>query len=738
MANDTETRKGAGESGARNNPRSGNAARSGGTPRNNNSGGGAPRNSGGGAQRANTGGENTNARANQRGEGGNARANQRGGNARNNQRGGNARGGASTTFDDREGMSNRGGNRGGGNRGASQGRGGHQGRGGQAAASRLAVQQRPPARPRGPIELPSVMTVRELSEATGIGAAEILKALLKGGVLATINMQIDYETAALILADLGIETTEQTADQYAGIVESVEEALAAEDPANLRPRPPVVTIMGHVDHGKTKLLDAIRSTRVAEGEAGGITQHIGAYQVDVHGRKITFLDTPGHEAFTAMRARGAQATDIVVLVVAADDGVMPQTQEAISHVKAANVPMIVAINKIDLPTANPDRIKQQLAQNDVLVEDYGGDIPCVEVSARQRINIDGLLEMILLVADLRELKANPNTSAVGTIVEAEKDKNRGVVVTALIQNGTLRIEDTVLVGSVTGKIKAMFNDSGKKLRFAEPSTPVEILGLEDVPQAGDLLQVVDDIALAREVALQRQRQQRMDTMAANSRGVSLDDLFNKIQEGQVKELNVILKADVQGSIGAIEHQLNQLNSTQSEVQIKIIHKGTGAITDSDVNLAVASNGLIIGFNTRPNPGARRSAEQQGIDIRFYNIIYQLTDDLKKAMVGMLAPEYKEHIEGFAEVRKIFRLPTREVVAGLYVTDGKIVRNLNVRVLRNGAVIHDGKISSLKRLKDDVREVTAGYECGLVVEGFPDVQEGDNMEFYRKERVERLA
>ncbi len=583
-----------------------------------------------------------------------------------------------------------------------------------------------------------MMTVREFSEATGIGASEILKALMKGGVIANINQQIDYETAAVIAADFGLETKEYVPEQLAVVVESIADVLKQETPENLRPRPPVVTIMGHVDHGKTKLLDAIRSSRVAEGEAGGITQHIGAYQIDEHGRKITFLDTPGHEAFTAMRARGAQATDIVVLVVAADDGVMPQTIEAISHVKAAGVPMIVAINKIDLPSSNPDRVKQELAANDVIVEEYGGNVPSVEVSARQKINIDNLLEMILLVADLEDLQANPNTTAIGSIIEAELDKNRGSVATVLIQNGTLRQDDNVLVGSVAGKIKMMFSDSSKRLRYAEPSTPVEILGLEGVPQAGDILQVMDDLQVAREIALQRYRQQRLEAIANTGRGgPSLDDLFSTIQQGQMKELNLIIKADVQGSIGAIEHQLNQLNSNQNEVALKVIHRGTGTISESDVNLAVASRAIIIGFNTRPDPAGRRLAEQHGVDIRFYNIIYQLTDDIKKAMTGLLDPEYKEIIEGFAEVRNSFRLPSREIVAGLFVTDGKISRNLHVRVLRNGVVLHDGRIGSLRRFKDDVREVQAGYECGLVVEGFTDVQVGDTMEFYRTERVERI-
>jgi translation initiation factor IF-2 len=582
------------------------------------------------------------------------------------------------------------------------------------------------------------MTVREFSEATGIGAAEILKALMAGGVIANINQQIDYETAALIAADFSLEAVEKVPEKHANVVENISDVMGQQQEADMVTRPPVVTVMGHVDHGKTKLLDAIRSTRVAEGEKGGITQHIGAYQIEVHGRKITFLDTPGHEAFTAMRARGAQVTDIVVLVVAADDGVMPQTIEAISHVKAAGDPMIVALNKIDLPTANPDRVKQQLAAHEVVIEEYGGTIPCVHVSARQRINIDGLLEMILLVADMEDLKANPTATAVGTIVEAERDKNRGTVVTALIQNGTLRPEDNVLVGNVAGKIKMMFGDNGRRLRYAEPSTPVEILGLEDVPEAGDILQVMDDLQTARDIALQRSRQQRMEALASPQSGMSLDDVFKQIQQGRVKELNLILKADVQGSVGAIEHQLGQLNTTLSEVQLKVIHKGTGTITESDVNLAVVSNAIILGFNTRPHPVARKAAEHNGVDIRYYNVIYQLADDIKKAMVGLLDPEYQEIIEGYAEVREIFRLPSREIVAGLGVSDGKINRSLRVRVLRSGVVIHDGRISNLKRFKEDVREVQAGYECGLTVENFNDVQVGDTMEFYRKEQVERVG
>ncbi|MBA3944692.1 MAG: translation initiation factor IF-2 [Herpetosiphonaceae bacterium] len=611
-------------------------------------------------------------------------------------------------------------------------RGGPNNRGAQGPA----VQRGVPVRPRGPVALPSSMTIRELSEALGVGASEILKQLMKNGMMATINQQLDYDTAALMASEFDIETTESVPESMAGLIDNIDEALATEEATDLKQRPPVVTIMGHVDHGKTKLLDAIRSTRVAEGEAGGITQHIGAYQIEVHGRKITFLDTPGHEAFTAMRARGAQVTDIVVLVVAADDGVMPQTKEAIAHVKAAKVPMIVAINKVDAAGSNPDRVRQELAQADVLVEQYGGDVPSVEVSARQKTNIDGLLEIILLMADVEELKANPSKPAIGTIVEANLDKSRGPTATVLVQNGTLRLDDIVVVGGTYGKIRGMFNDAGKRLRHAEPATPVEILGLSEVPRAGDILQVLDDVTIAREVAGQRKGQRQMEQMSSQMKALSLEDLFARIQAGQVKDLNIILKADVQGSIGAIEHSLGQINTKHTEVQTKIIHTGTGAISESDVSLATASNAIIIGFNARPDPAARRLADQNGVEIRFYSIIYQLLEDLEKAMVGMLSPIEKEVVDGFAEVRTVFKLPTREVVAGLYVTDGKIMRNLQVRVLRSGVVVHDGRIDSLKRFKDDVREVQTGYECGLMVAGFNDVQTGDTMEFYHKEKVER--
>ncbi|HBW50772.1 MAG TPA: translation initiation factor IF-2 [Herpetosiphon sp.] len=624
--------------------------------------------------------------------------------------------------------------RGSGGRGQNNNQQGGRGRGTPIMARPVA-----PARPRGPVELGPVMTVRELSEALSVGAADIIKEMLKQGILANINQQLDYETAAVIAAEFDIETSEHVPERMAGLVDDIGDALRAETAENLKTRPPVVTIMGHVDHGKTKLLDAVRSTRVAEGEAGGITQHIGAYQVEIHGRKISFLDTPGHEAFTAMRARGATVTDIVILVVAADDGVMPQTAEAIAHVKAAGVPMIVAINKIDVPGANPDRVRQQLAGEGVTTESWGGDVPDVEISAKHKKNIDGLLDMVLLVADLQELKANPDKPAIGTIVEAELDKGRGPVATVLIQNGTLRQDDIVVVGATHGKIRAMFTDIGRRIRIAEPATPVSIIGLSEVPQAGDILQVLDDPRIAREVATVRQRQRQMEHMANQlGKATTLDEVYKQIQAGKIKDLNIILKADVQGSIGAIEHSLAQLNEKQSEIQIKILHRGTGTISESDVSLAVASHAIIIGFNARPDAAARRSAEANGIDIRFYNIIYQLIEDLNKAMIGMLDPEIKEVTDGFAEVRNTFRLPSREVVAGLMMIDGKVTRNSLVRVLRSGVVLHDGRIGSLRRFKDDVREVLSGYECGIQIDGFNDIETGDTMEFYRKEKIIRTS
>jgi len=588
----------------------------------------------------------------------------------------------------------------------------------------------------GPVVLDSIMTVGAFAEAIGVSVVDVIKALMRRGVLASINQQIDYETAAAVAAEFGIETEERTPETGQG-VEALEAELKAEaqDP-EAQPRPPVVTVMGHVDHGKTKLLDAIRHTNVAEGEAGGITQHIGAYQVEVQGRKITFLDTPGHEAFTAMRARGAQVTDIAVLVVAADDGVMPQTREAISHAKAANVPIIVAINKIDLPTANPMRVKQQLAEIGVIPEEFGGDVPVVEVSAKQRLGIEDLLEMILLVADLMELKANPNKPAIGVIIEAKVDPNRGPVATVLVQSGTLQLRDIVVVGGTWGRIRAMFDDRGRRVRRAGPSTPVEILGLLDLPEAGDRLQVVPDEKTARELAEEHARQRRAESVTL--RAVRLDELATRLKEGETRELRLVLKADVQGSLEAIQNALAKLSDDVPDVGVTILHSGVGAISESDVKLAATAGAVVIGFNVRPDVAARRAADETGVDIRYYNVIYHLLDDVKAALTGLLAPEQQEVTDGYAEVRETFRLPNRTVVAGLYVVSGKALRSSRVRVLRNGVVIHEGTIASLRRFKDDVREVAAGYECGMVIDGFHEVQVGDQIEFYHVEEVRRSS
>ncbi len=580
------------------------------------------------------------------------------------------------------------------------------------------------------VEIPPVLTVKELSNLLGLSAVEVIKTLMKNGVMATINQQIDHDTAAIVATDLGFEVKEEAP---AAPTEAAPAEVAPEEDLEAVPRPPVVTIMGHVDHGKTKLLDAIRQTNVAEGEVGGITQHIGAYQIEVKGKRITFLDTPGHEAFTAMRARGAQVTDIVVLVVAADDGVQPQTLEAISHVRAAGVPMIVAINKIDKPEANPALVKQQLAQAGVMVEEFGGEVPCVEVSAKMKLHIDDLLDMILLVAEMQELKANPNKPAKGTIIEAELDRARGPIATVLVKEGSLRLKDYVVAGKTYGRVRAMMTDTGRRVKRAEPAMPVVVMGLSDVPEAGDILQAVPDERTARETALARKQQHEMERIRAR-RASSLEDLLEEIRQGEVKELNIILKADVQGSIGAIEHALSKLNEKGGEVQVKILHKATGAITESDVMLALASRALIVGFNARPDAAARRAAEREGVDIRFYNIIYELVDDVEKAMKGMLSPKTREVVDGMAEVRQIFRLPGKVVAAGLYVTEGKVLRNDRTRVLRGGVVVHDGPIASLKRFKDDVREVAAGYECGLTLEDFGDFEVGDLLEFYHTEEV----
>lgn len=584
----------------------------------------------------------------------------------------------------------------------------------------------------GPVVLGSVVTVGELAEAIGVSAVEVIKSLIRRGIMASINQQIDYETAAAVAAEFGVETEEHVPEVVQQASAAIEHQLreGAVDP-EAQPRPPVVTIMGHVDHGKTKLLDAIRETNVAEGEAGGITQHIGAYQVEVQGRKITFLDTPGHEAFTAMRARGAQVTDIVVLVVAADDGVMPQTKEAIDHVRAAGVPLIVAINKIDLPQANPDRVKQELSENGVIIEEWGGDVPCVLVSARTGEGLKDLLDTILVLAEVQELKANPERPAVGTVIEAQLSSTRGPLATVLVQTGTLRVGDAVIVGDTYGRIKAMFNEWGQRVKEAGPSTPVEILGLASVPSAGDRLTVVKDEKFARETVAQRIREREAAALSEH-RGVSLESVFGEITAGKVKELNVILKTDVQGSAEAVKQAIERLGT--DEVRAKVIHAQTGMITESDVMLAVASRGVIIGFNTKVEPGARRLAEQEKVDIRLYNIIYQLTEDIDKALRGMLAPTYREVVTGHAEVRQVFKIGRKGQIAGCYVRDGAVTRSDRARVLRGGEVVAEGRIESLRRFQEDVREVQSGYECGIKVEGVDEFQEGDVLEFFHVEQA----
>jgi translation initiation factor IF-2 len=615
--------------------------------------------------------------------------------------------------------------------------GGKKGKGGRGGGSRTVTLRRSVPVVREPVGLPPVITVADLAtklETTGI---EIIKELMKIGIMANINQQIDYDAAHRVATALSWETHEDIPEVVQRADADFESRrLEANSDPRAQVRPPVVTIMGHVDHGKTKLLDSIRSANVAEGEAGGITQHIGAYQVETQGRKVTFLDTPGHEAFTAMRARGAQSTDIAVLVVAADDGVMPTTREAVAHIKSASVPMVVAINKIDLAAANPDRVKQQLSEMDVMPEEWGGDVPFVEVSAREKYGLDDLLEVILLVADVHELKANPYKPASGVVVEAKVDRNRGPVATVLIQSGTLNLRDIVVAGSTWGRVKAMFDDRGKRVRRAEPSMPVEILGLLEVPGAGDHVQVFEDERAARELVEQRQAQRRVETLYSE-RSMKLTDLASQVQAGTTAELRVIIKADVQGSLGAIQQALLKLNeTTDAGVNLSITYAGTGAVLESDVSLAVATKSIIIGFNVRPDVAAKRAADAAGVDIRFYNIIYNLIDEVKAAMTGLLAPIFQEVTDGYAEVRETFRLPNGDAVAGLYVLDGKITRQSKARVLRSGTVVSESTIKSLKRFKDDVRDVAAGYECGLGLDAFNDLQLKDQIEFYHREEIAR--
>ena len=600
-------------------------------------------------------------------------------------------------------------------------------------------------RERGAIELPSTITVKELAELLAVNPADVIRELIKSGIFATINQLIDRDTASLVAGELGYEIAEPVAASGAalngdGVAESATDEATKEvlfeedDPTALQPRAPIVTVMGHVDHGKTSLLDAIRTTEVAAGERGGITQHIGASEVTHDGKRIVFLDTPGHEAFTAMRARGARVTDIAIIVVAADDGVMPQTLEAISHAKAAKVPIIIGLNKIDKPDANPDRVKTELTEAGVVIEEYGGDVPLVPVSARARTGIDELLEMILLVADLQELTANPKRPAIGTIVEAQLDKNRGPVATALVQTGTLKVGDVIVVGETFGKVRALENDKGKRVAKAGPASAVVVLGLADVPQAGDILRAVADEKEARTMVEAR----RAATAAKGGEGAgraTLEDLYRQIQAGQAKELRIILKADVSGSLGAISHALEQLSS--DEVRINVLHEAAGDITDNDIMLGAASNAIVVGFNTKVTDTARRAAEAEGVDIRLYDIIYKLTDDIDAALKGLLEPEVVEVVEGRAEVRQVIRIGKGTVIAGSYVTDGRIVRG-GARIWRGGRVIATDRIESLRRFRDDVREVATGFECGIGLANFHEVEEGDVIECFTSQTISRVA
>lgn len=574
------------------------------------------------------------------------------------------------------------------------------------------------------IKLPETIAVKDLASKMSYTAAEVVKKLFMMGVMATINQEIDFDTAALVASEFGV-----TCEELPPEVDPTEIPEIEDDPKSLKLRPPVVTVMGHVDHGKTSLLDCIRNTHVQTHEAGGITQHIGAYQVNCKGKKIVFLDTPGHEAFTAMRARGAQITDIAILVVAADDGVMPQTIEAIHHAKSAGVPIIVAINKIDKPGANPDRVKQELMEQGLVPEEYGGDTIMVPVSAKKQIGIDDLLEMVLLVAEVKELKANPNRDARGVIVEAKLDKGRGPVATVLVQNGTLRIGDSVVCGTTYGKVRAMVNDRGENVKKAGPSVPVEILGLNDVPEAGDILAVLEE-KQARSIAEARIERQRNNLI--KSKKVSLDDLFHQIQEGDIKDLYIVIKADVQGSVEALSSSLLKLNKND-EVRVSIVHSGVGAVNESDVMLASASNALIIAFNVRPDANARKLADTENIDIRTYRVIYDAINDVKDAMSGMLKPKYKEVVQGRVEIRQVMKF-SKALVAGSYVLEGKICNNSKIRIIRDNIEIFDGEIDSLRRFKDEVKEVNAGYECGISIVDFRDFKEGDIIEAYTMEEI----
>jgi translation initiation factor IF-2 len=570
------------------------------------------------------------------------------------------------------------------------------------------------------------ITVKELSEKLDVKASLVIKKLVDRNIFATINQTLDSKLATELARDFGASTATVSFE-----VEAMHEVETAQEEKDQVKRAPVVTIMGHVDHGKTSLLDAIRLAHVAEKEAGGITQHIGAYQVEKSGRKIVFIDTPGHEAFTRMRARGAKVTDIVVLVVAADDGVMPQTVEAIDHARSAKVPIIVAINKIDKPDAQPERIKQQLADRGLLAEDWGGDVVMVQVSAKTKKNLEALLEMILLVADLQDLKANPGRPGMGTVLEAKLDRGRGPVATVLVSNGTLRVGDYFICGAVFGKVRAMLDDRGEQVREAEPSTPVEVLGLEEMPEAGDSFQVVTDTVKAKQIVLYREAKAREQSLAKSSR-ITLEQLHKQMEAGEVKDLNIILKTDVGGSAEVLTDTLQKLSN--DKVRIRVLRAGVGAITESDVLLASTSNGVVIGFNVRPERNAEAVADEEKVDIRLHTIIYNLTDEIKLAMTGLLAPVFKEVYQGKAEVRDTFRISKVGMVAGCFVQDGQLKRGNNIRLLRDNVVVHTGKVGSLRRFKDDVNEVRSGMECGVTLENYGDIKAGDIIEAFVTEKV----
>jgi translation initiation factor IF-2 len=599
----------------------------------------------------------------------------------------------------------------------------------------IAVQEAPAAPVQSGVALPKSIVVSELAQRLGVGPVDVLKELVQMGVMVSINQSVDYETATLVASELGVETRPEEEAVPVAEEETVAEPILGaatkvalweeEDESVLKARPPVVVIMGHVDHGKTSLLDAIRQTNVTAQEAGGITQHIGAYQVEKNGRKITFLDTPGHEAFTAMRARGAKVTDVAVLVVAADDGVQPQTIEAISHARAADVPIVVALNKIDKADANPDNVKSQLADQGVTIEEYGGDTPLVPVSAKTKQGIEDLLDVILLVADIQNLRANPDRPAIGTVIEAHLDKGRGPVATVLVQNGSLDRGDIVVAGKTFGKVRAMIDDKGRKVGRAEPSRPVEILGLPEVPEAGDIFRAVADEKAARSATVANERAARSRVSGAEA-PATLEDLFARVREGKAKELRLVLKADVQGSLEAIRAQLAK--QPQDEVGLNTIHGAVGDITESDVNLAATAGAVVIGFNNRIDVAARRAAEAGGVEVRVYKVIYELLDDVQKALTGMLEPEMVEAVLGHAEIRQLFKAG-KTTIAGCMVVDGVLQRSSRARVLRGGERVFDGLIASLRRVKDDVREVRAGLECGVVLEGFNDVAVGDIIEAY---------